>query len=199
MMMNNNLLHENVVFYDTWIPLDKNCFRVLAWATYLGESFHGTLTDLCKLMGVSPQTKNRNNIETAIQQLVDQSFLAVKQHGRNYDIHLIPKGAEISLARHGVQTILQHEYSSQPVSPEAVLKTLLWIARDNAEHNTTPVTDQMICEDLDISVPTLGHAKNVLSKELNAISRRVIGEVNSSGQPRTLGQSLEICAWWYGS
>lgn len=196
---NNNCLSKNVVFYDTWLPLDKKYFRVLAWVTHLGGSFHGNLTDLCELMGISSQTKNRNNIKTVIQQLVDQGFLAVKQHRRDLDICLIPKGAEIPLELRGAQAILRHEYHTAHVSPEYVLKTLLWIARNNAQHNTSPVTDQMICEDLNISISTLGLAKNVLSNELHAISRRVIGELNSFGQPRTLGQSLEICAWWYGS
>ena len=192
---NNNCLSKNVVFYDTWLPLDKNNFRILAWVTYLGGSFHGNLTDLCKLFGITPQSSNREKISVAIQQLADQGFLIAKQHGRDLDICLSPKGTEISLARCWVQPILQHEYRSEPVSPEYVLKTLLWIARDNAAHNMAPVTNQMICEDLKISPSTLGLAKNVLSKELRAISRKIITEKDSSGEYLTLGQRLDVSAW----
>ena len=199
MIMDNNLLPENIVFYDYWLPLDKNDFRILAWVTYLGGSFHGNLTDLCKLFGITPQSSNREKISVAIQQLADQGFLTVKKFGRELDICLIPKGAEISLARCWVQPILQHKYCLANVSPENVLKTLLWIARDNAAHNITPVTNQMICEDLKISPSTLGLAKNVLSKELRAISRKIITEKDSSGEYLTLGQRLDVSASWCGS
>lgn len=199
MIMDNNLLPENIVFYDYWLPLDKNDFRILAWVTYLGGSFHGNLTDLCKLFGITPQSSNREKISVAIQQLADQGFLTVKKFGRELNICLIPKGAEISLARCWVQPILQHKYRLANVSPENVLKTLLWIARDNAAHNMAPVTNQMICEDLKISPSTLGLAKNVLSKELGAISRKIITEKDSSGEYLTLGQRLDVSAFWYGS
>ena len=91
-----------------------------------------------------------------------------------------------------MERIKAHDYSSEDVAWEQVLKVYLWIAG-----NTEPVvTNQMIAADLGTSISTIGYAKNVLQREYEAITRRKVSDKLGDGSFRTIGQELAAVAWW---
>ena len=88
--------------------------------------------------------------------------------------------------------MIAHDYSSENVAWEQVLKVLLWVC-----NNKEPVIqNQMIADDLQVSVSTIGCAKNVLEYEYAAIRRRKVSEKIGDDFFRTIGQELEASAWW---
>ena len=186
------MMEEEVIFYREWLPLDKELFRILAILADCGGSFCGNLSDLCRKLSLTPQTKNRNCLAAAIRSLEEQSFIIVNQQNRTYELRISAKSEEIHVARRWVTPILQHAYSSASVSWEAVLKTLIWITNNRL----SMVTDEMIAADLKLSISTIGDAKNVLSKELKAISREIVKVKNLNGEARNIGQELFAVAAW---
>ena len=54
----------------------------------------------------------------------------------------------------------------------------------------------MIADDLQVSVSTIGYAKNVLEYEYAAIRRRQVSEKIGDDFFRTIGQELAASAWW---
>ena len=54
----------------------------------------------------------------------------------------------------------------------------------------------MIAADLNISVDTIGLAKNVLERDYQAIWREIIKDTLPDGSKRNVGQILSAKAWW---
>ena len=87
---------------------------------------------------------------------------------------------------------MRHDYSSEAVAAAPVLKVFLWIAQNSQDI----VTNDMIAEDLGVSVSTVVSAKNVLEREYENITKRKISEKVGEGSFRSLGQELAASAWW---
>lgn len=185
-----------MTFFREWLPLAKSDFRILAMLAEKGQ-FEGNLSDLCRCFSLNPQTKNRNKLKKSILHLSASGFIIHKTEGRNHQLAPISQGQAIEFPREWYEIIRQRDYSSECVSWEAVMKVALWI-----QDNQIPVvTNDMIAQDLGISVGTIGAAKNVLEREYHAITRKKVSEKvgeDALGQPlyRTIGQELNSCAWW---
>lgn len=183
---------KECAFYQEWLPLDKEFFRILAIIADYGGTFRGNLSDLCRSLSLSVQTNNRAKLAAAIDYLAEAGFLDVQKQGRTYTLKVIPKGEEIGIAKRWLRPILRQEYCGETVSPEAVLKVLAWITANRL----LVVTDAEISAELNLSPDTIGKAKNVLSKEVKAIQRKIIKEKIAEGEYRNIGQELTAIASW---
>ena len=180
-----------ITMYREWLPLEKKQFRILAMLADKGE-YTGNLSILCDYFSLSRQQHNRSALRTAIGQLANTGYLTFSTEGRTYHISAVPKATAITIPREWLQRLIAHDYSSENVAWEQVLKVLLWVC-----NNKEPVIqNQMIADDLQVSVSTIGCAKNVLEYEYAAIRRRKVSEKIGDDFFRTIGQELEASAWW---
>ena len=183
---------ETIVFFLEWLALPKAEFRIVAMLAEQGGTYSGNLSDMCRYFSVTPQSRNREQLQTAIESLTSKGFLTSEKLGRTYHLKLIPKAKEITIHREWAQRIISHDYSSESVSWEAVLKVLLWIVQ-----NEQPiVTNAMLAAALNISPSTIGSAKNVLEKEYEAITRKRVSEKLGDDFFMVIGQELAASAWW---
>ena len=185
-----------LTFFREWLPLAKSDFRILAMLAAMGQ-FKGNLSDLCRYFSLAPQTKNREKLKASILRLRDAGFILHEEKGRTHQLTLVPQKLPIEFPREWYEILRQHDYTSESVACEVVMKVALWI-----QDNQLPVvTNEMIAQDLGISVSTIGSAKNVLEREYHAITRKQVSEKigeDRQGQAlyRTIGQELSSCAWW---
>lgn len=181
----------HMTFYREWLPLDKKDFRILAMLADKGE-FTGTLSDLCDYFSLSRQTRNRNQLRDSIQKLQEQGFINSQINGRTYTLRAIPKGKDIELPRRWAEPIIQHEYASEPVAWENVLKVFVWIHQNRAPL----ITNADIARELNISTDTITSAKNVLDKDFHSIIREIEKITLADGSKRNIGQRLGAVAEW---
>ena len=105
----------------------------------------------------------------------------------------MPKATEIEIPKEWLHRLKDHDYSSEPVAWEQVLKVHLWIML----HSGDPIVkNAAIAADLNISVSTIGSAKNVLQKEYEAITRSYVSKKLGEDHYQRLGQRLTASAWW---
>ena len=116
---------NEAIFYKEWIPLPKAEFNVLAMIAEQGGSFSGNYADMCRYLGVDPQSRNRAVLRTAIGSLVSQGFISCESRGRTHHLTAIPKATEIRLPRLWVQSVIRHDYSSESVAFAFVLKVFV--------------------------------------------------------------------------
>lgn len=182
---------EKVIFYREWFPLQKQEFRIMAMLADVGV-FEGNLSDLCRYFSLSPQTRNRNQLRSSIEYLQSQGFIKCEAKGRKFIIKAVPKEHEIEMQREWMAHLKNHDYSSESVAWEQVLKEYLWIT----DNKSPIVTNAEIAADLGVSTSTLGYAKNVLEHEYNAITRKKVSEKIGEDAFRSIGQELSAAAWW---
>ena len=182
---------EQPIFYTEWLPLEKKQFRILALLAVLGE-FNGSLSDMCRHFQMTVQSRNRNALRDSIKTLAAQNLLTSEQSGRTYHLIPVPKEHEIRPLADVTQAIMKHEYNSENVAWEQVLKVYLWIF-----HNKKSIiTDAEISADLCTSSATIGAAKNVLEKDLDIVNRRIRAIKLDDESFMRIGQTLETFAWW---
>lgn len=184
-------MNEKIIFYREWFPLDKKEFRIMAMLADKG-SFKGNLSNMCRYFSLSPQQKNRNNLRTSIKYLNDGKWITAEKCGNTYCLKLIPKAEEIRIPRKWLTELRKHNYSSESVSWEAILKVLLWIHNNKNDI----ITNTDISNDLNISISTICAAKKVLKNEYEAIRVRKVSEKINEDFFMTIGQELHACAWW---
>lgn len=182
---------ESIVLYREWLPLDKKEFRILAMLADKGE-FTGNLSDMCRYFSLTPQTRNRNQLRESIQKLSQLGFIEHKISGNTYTLRAIPKAEKIPVYRRWADPIMAHNYSSEPVAWEQVIKVFAWIVGNKAP----VVTNDEIAADINISVSTIGSAKNVLEHEFSAILRDIEKEKRIDSSFRNVGQRLTAKIYW---
>ena len=182
---------EYVVFYNEWLPLSKAEFNVLAMVAEQGGAYCGNFTDMCRYLNVTPQTRNREQLRSAIESLTSKGFLTCENRGRTHHLKVVPKATEVRLPRLWVQSVMRHDYSSEKVALAQVLKVFMWIMQNSMD----VVTNAMISAELGISESTVCAAKNVLQYEYENITRKKASEKWGSNF-RSVGQRLAASAWW---
>lgn len=183
---------ETVAFYQEWLPLPKAEFNVLTMIAEQGGTFSGTYADMCRYLTVTPQSRNRKVLQSAIESLVSKGFISWGSSGRTQTLKVIPKATEITIPKRWVQSVVRHDYSSEAVAAAPVLKVFLWIVQNTQDI----VTNDMIAADLGVSVSTVVSAKNVLEREYENITKRKISTKLGNDIFRSLGQELEASALW---
>ena len=182
---------EYVKFYEEWLPLPKAEFNVLAMVAEQGGTYAGNYADMCRYLNVTPQTRNREQLRSAIESLTSKGFLACEDRGRTRHLGVVPKEVEVKLPRLWVQSVIRHDYSSESVAAAQVLKVFVWIMQNRTEI----VTNTMIAAELGISESTVCSAKNVLQYEYENIAKRVRSE-KWGDRFRRIGQELAASALW---
>ena len=184
---------EKVIFYLEWLPLPKAQFNILAMLAEQGGSFSGNYSDMCRYLNVTPQSRNRDALRTAIETLSSNGFIEWESRGRTQHLKLIPKAKEVRLDRLWVQSVIRHDYTSESVALAPVLKVFIWIVAHCA--NEGIVTNRMIADSLNVSESTVCAAKNVLQYEYENITKKKVSEKWGDGF-RRLGQELAASAFW---
>lgn len=182
---------DNATFYFEWLGVDKNQFRILSLLAPTGE-YTGNLSDMCRSLNISAQTTNRNKLRTSIQELSECGYITSSLNGRTYTLKANTKETVIKIPAEWLNQIMNHSYTSQSVSWQAVLKVLLWLCI-----NKEPtVTREMIAEDINCGVDTITSALNVLERDYNAILRKFVTKQTLNGEYRRIGLDLTPVAWW---
>ena len=57
---------DELAFYDEWLLLDKNDFRILAFIAYQKGDFTGAITDIRNFLGLSKQASHNQKIKESI-------------------------------------------------------------------------------------------------------------------------------------
>lgn len=182
---------SNATFYLEWLGVDKNQFRILSLLAPKGE-FKGNLSDMCRSLHISVQTGNRNKLKEDISSLAEGGYITSEQNGRTYSLKANTKETVIKIPTDWLVRIMNHEYTSESVSWQAVLKVLLWTYT-----NFNPiVTRKEIADVLNIGEDTISSALNVLEKDFNAITREQVIKETENGEFRCIGLELKPTAWW---
>ena len=183
---------SNAKFHPEWLGVEKNQFRILSLLAPTGE-FTGNLSDMCRSLNISAQTRNRNKLKVDISELAAGGYITYFQNGRTYSLRAIPKETVIEISTEWLSRIMNHNYTSESVSWQAVLKVLLWIVQNG---NQPTVTRNDIAAVLNIGVDTISSALNVLENDFDAIVREVITRQIDGGDYRCVGLELRPAAWW---
>lgn len=178
-------------FYREWLSLDKSEFRILAMLADK-KQYTGYLSGICRYFGMSSQTKQINKLKDSIQSLVNIGLVEYSNSGRTIYLKPIPTEHRIQVPRRWAKPIMEADGFSESVAWEQVLKVYVWIY----DNHHPEVTNAEIANDLNISVDTIGLAKNVLEKDFNAIFRSIVKVTDNKGQRRNVGQSLSAKIWW---
>ena len=91
-----------------------------------------------------------------------------------------------------VTRIRRHEYNSEGVAWENVLKVQLWLMQNT---NDMVVTNEEIASAIDISVSQIVAAMNVLKNEFQAF-RKDYAYWKFGNIFRRKGQIIDMSAWW---
>ena len=180
-----------LTFFAEWLLLPKEQFRILVMLADVG-AFRGNLSDMCRYFSVDPQTQNRNRLRAAIDELTRRDYIQSARTGNTYQMSIIPKAEEITMPAEWVERIRRHDYTSESVAWEIVLKVQLWLMR-NA--NDMLVTNDDIASGIDTSVSQVCAAKNVLQNEYQAFVKDY-AYWNTGNCFRRKGQIIDMSAWW---
>ena len=180
-----------MTFYAEWLLLPKEQFRILVMLADVG-TFQGSLADMCRYFSVDPQTHNRNRLRLAIDELARHDYIKASHAGRTYQISIIPKEEEITMPADWAERIRRHEYNSEGVAWEIVLKVQLWLMQNAKD---TVVTNEDISTAIDISVSQVVAAMNVLKSEFQAFVKDY-AYWSFGNTFRRKGQIIDMSAWW---
>ena len=185
-------MDSKITFYKEWLPLEKKHFRLLAMLADLGE-FKGNLSDICRYLSLSVQTKTKTRIRESIQFLTEKNYITSDLSGRTYNLALVPKEGAISIKRKYYNLIKSHRYTAASVSSEVVLKVYLWLLNHNLE---LPLTNAEIGNDLNICDSTVTAATKVLATDFGAIMKDYLGLKLPDGEIIRTGQLITPSVWW---
>ena len=182
---------QMLTFFAEWLILPKEQFRVLVMIADVG-AFRGSLANMCRYFSVDPQTNNNNRLRAAIDELARHHYITATRTGRTYQMTVIPKETEITMPAEWVLRILRHEYNSEGVAWENVLKVQLWLMQNTKD---VVVTNEEIASAIGISVSQVVAAMNVLKSEFQAF-RKGYAYWSFGDIFRRKGQIIDLSAWW---
>ena len=181
-----------MTFFAEWLQLSKEQFRILVMLADIG-TFRGSLADMCRYVFVDPQTRNRNRFRNALDELVKQGYITSVQEGRIYNLSIVPKEKEITISAEYVARIRRHDYHTEAVAWEIVLKVLLWLSEFA---NGTEFQNSELATGVGSSVSQCCAAKNVLEREYEAFVKEYTYHQACEGVILRKGQVVNMCAWW---
>lgn len=176
-----------ITAYREWLGLDKSLFRILIIIILNDNEYKGNLSDLCRLLNLSPRSKNRNTIKAAINKLTNSKFINSYKSGNTYTLSIIPKETEIKVKKY----IIEHLFSicGEGVSKEIIIKTYLWYcANVEIQCTNNEIANELKCSDDTVS------GANTFLQQVNAIVKKDIKKYVDNGFI-TLGHTVTINAW----
>ena len=190
-MIAETSIMANATFYFEWLGVDKNDFRILSLLALTGE-YTGNLSDMCRSLNLTAQTTNRKRLKSSIKELSECGYITSSLNGITYTLRANAKETVIEIPAEWLEQIMNHNYSSESVSWQAVLKVLLWLCI-----NKEPiVTRDLIAADLNCGVDTITSALNVLERDYTAIIRKFVTKQTLNGEYRRIGLEVTPVAWW---
>lgn len=183
--------NRTLTFFAEWLSLPKEQFRILVMLADVG-AFRGTLSDMCRYFSVDPQTHSRNRLRAAIDELACHGVIQITRTGRTYQMKIIPKAERITMPAEWVARIRRHEYNSEDVAWEIVLKAQLWLMQNTKD---VVVTNEELATAIDISVSQVVAAMNVLKSEFQAFIKDY-AYWSFGNTFRRKGQIIDMSAWW---
>ena len=180
-----------LTFFAEWLSLPKDQFRILVMLADVG-AFRGNLSDLCRYFSVDPQTHNRNQLRAAIGELTRHGFILSVRAGNSYHLTVVPKEEEITMPAEWVARIRRHEYSSEGVAWEIVMKVQLWLMQNTKD---VIITNNEIAGSICVSTSQVVAAMNVLKNEFQAF-RKDYAYWHTGDCFRRKGQIIDMSAWW---
>ncbi len=139
---NKNKL-QIITFSRQWLRLDKCEFGTLAAIIYLSEdgtTFTGRVSDICKFVGISTQTKNAAKRKQCIESLAQKGILAYQVNKKTYTINVTNDIAEtdcIHIYQDEILITKNCKLEGKSVAWEKVLKTWIFLAGNRKEIITT--------------------------------------------------------------
>ena len=184
-----------MVFDWTWLQLDKADVELLSFLLLNGERFVGTLSELCRALGRSDNTRSRNGRQESIERLCAAGVISrTPISSRCFEIHLLPlqKEEQIRIERQHLEDIRCRRYD-RDVAWQQVLKVYLWLKRCGV---AVEFQRHQVASDLGVSPSTITAAIRVLADHYGAISTHRLGSVDAQGNPRCSGQEASLSAFW---
>ena len=157
-----------------------------------GGEFEGNYTDICYYFSVTAQSKNRNNIRSALEALASDGYIVWQRRGRTHSIKIKPKATEIKISSELANSIIRHDYTSENVAWEQVLKLYIWICNNKMG----VVKNSFIEADIDASEATVVSAKKVLLAEYESITKKDVCKRFGGDLFIRTGQELQISDAW---
>lgn len=187
---------DELVFNYDWLSLDKAEIELICYLLLNDGLFVGSLSELCRAVGRSDNTKSRNGRQQVIDRLCALGIIVYsKQTARTIKITLVvPKEeGKISIERQHLESIMRREYE-RSVAWQQVLKGYLWLKKCG----NGPLAFRR-CEAaaaLGVCNSTITEAMRVLADHYGAISLERIGYLDEEGSPRCAGLEAELSAFW---
>ena len=183
---------NELTFYNEWLLLDKNDFRILAFIAYQQGDFTGAITDIRNFLGLSKQASHNQKIKESIANLTEQQYIECSKSGNTYTLHINPKETQIVIKREHFDIIKSKNYNiKDSVSWEMVLKTYIYLL----QHNEELLTNHAIAEAVDSSESTVSSAQKAL-KSIGAIISDVNKKKIAEDNYVTLGHTVTTSAFW---
>lgn len=186
---------DEVVFAWSWLSLDKTDIELLTFLLLNGNRFAGTLSELCRALGRSDNTRSRNGRQESIERLCAAGVISrTPISSRCFEIHLLPLQEEeqIRIEQQHLEDIRRRRYD-RDVAWQQVLKVYLWLKRCGV---AVEFQRHQVASDLGVSPSTISAAVRVLEGHYGAISTRRLGYLDANGNPRCAGQEAALSAFW---
>lgn len=192
---------EEAEFEYEWLNREAYEFKILTLIAVLADqnlAYRGTLKDMCEFFGVrSGDSRNNNNIKSAIEALETDGLLKSIKDGRTYTLTLSKRAEQrksvirIQKAWIEIAKSYQSDDPNNSVSWMALLKVWLFAIQNHKD----VVTAKEIAEELSLSVSTVKNAKRALAKDIKAITIQRKTEMIEDGVYRCLGCRIDATAW----
>lgn len=186
---------DEVAFAWDWLSLDKTDIELLSFLLLNGNQFAGNLSELCRALGRSDNTRSRRGRQESIDRLCAAGVISYNPiSSRCFEIHLLPLQEEeqIRIERQHLEDIRCRRYD-RDVAWQQVLKVYLWLMRKGI---TIEFQRHQVAADLGVSPSTISAAVRVLEGHYGAISTRRLGYLDANGNPRCAGQETSLSAFW---
>lgn len=187
-------MQEELLTFDIeWLSLPKAEFKMLVMIADKGQDL-GNASDLCRYFNLSPQSKNKDNLREALENLSEQKIIDLMKIKNNYVAILLNQTSQenkVCLKRKYATEILHHNYT-QTVAWEVVLKVYIWLLKVGENI----FTNRQIGDCIGVSESTVTEAKNAL-KEMGAVWLEKVTIKESEQFYKCIGQKVEPSAFWY--
>lgn len=186
---------DEVAFSWDWLLFQKDDIELLTFLLLNNERFVGSLSELCRALGRSDNTRSRNKRQEAIERLCAEGVISHHQLSqRRFEILIVPpiEEKQIGIERQHLEDIRCRRYD-RDVAWQQVLKVYLWL---NCGSGVVEFQRQQVASALGVSNSTISSAIRVLEGHYGAISTRRLGYVDADGNPRCSGQEASLSAFW---
>lgn len=197
-------LNKEASINQGWINMENYDFKILIMITCLAQeklAFRGTLKDMCEFLGLKEDTRNKNRIKLAIENLEQQEDIKIIREGYIWTLTLTLKAEAkpkiIRIKNKYINAIKTYkaENPNDSVSWENILKVLIFLWTTHSE----VYTQSEIANATKVSESTVRKAVKALTTiNFNdlAITKKLAWYKNFNGQWRSSGTKYQVGYHW---